>query len=160
MKHWSETYGMGGPEAHASVSDASKAIATKALLTAIQACKNGTGTKEQCDMVKAMAREAVNATGRNLEDLRSLGTVTIPANPLFPFPIEVPAGDLAEAAGGAVKVYQEVGPGKALSTAARVIGWAGDHPYLALGLAGTVIGAITLGPALLQVAPLLLARRR
>ncbi len=158
MNHWSASYAVGADEAGMTAN--ARAIATDALLKAIQACKNGTGTKAQCDMVKALAREAVASTGKNLEELKSLGTITIPANPIVPFPIEVPAGDLAEAAGGAVKVYQEVGPSKGLSAAARAIGWAGDHPYLALGLVATAGIAVLAGPTLIQVLPLLLIRKR
>lgn len=161
MAHWSDTYGASEISSSQRASNA-QSIATDAMLKAIQACKDGTGTKSQCDMVKALAREMVASTGKNLEELKGMGNITIPANPIVPWPIEVPAGDLAEAAVGVGKVAEAATtmPGAQLGRVAKVLAWAGEHPYLALAIGGGAVAAVTIGPALLQVLPLLLVKRK
>jgi hypothetical protein len=152
-----------GAEIDNAASNAAKAIATRALVAALAACKAGTCTPEQQAMVTAMAKDAVQQTGKTFEELKGdqrTISVTLPP-PAPPIPIDVKVSDLAEAAKPFIAIPEAAAKAASgsIGTTARVLGWIGDHPNLTLGLVAAGVGVWLLGPI---AAPLVLgiARRR
>lgn len=133
-----------------AVADAAKAMATRALTAAIAACKAGTCTAEQRQLVTDMAREAINRTGKSFEDLQADNrTIPIPLPPAGYPVLDVKISDLAGAAKPLVSIPQAAAD--SVGTGARILGWIGENPRLTLGLVAAGVGVWVFGPALAPV---------
>lgn len=143
------------PEVGASISELQAQMGANqaAIVAAAMAAQAGTATDEQKALLLKLSQLAVQgaqaAQGVKLsEDKR---TIIIPGPGGIPIPI--PLTDLAEAAKVAELPKTAIGDaGASLGTMARVLGWFGENPRLALAVAGGAVATWFLGPVLLPVA--------
>jgi hypothetical protein len=118
------------------------------------------------ELLEEQLGQALSTIKANSKNLKSDGRVIwLPLAAGMPVPVPISLlADMAAAgsssAESVIKIYNAVGPAKGIKTAAGILGWAGEHPYLALGIAGAVVGTVLIGPAVVQLLPMLLLKRK
>lgn len=161
--------GAGIEEEVSGLADVQEQIAAQAaaIAAAHNAAKAGQATPEQTELILALARQAVQATGVAADQLKTVDREVTLVTPTG-IPIKVKVSDIGTALsdiGTALEGLSNVAalPGSAatstVATSAKVLGWIGENPRLTLGLVAAGLGLWIAGPFIVPIV-LGVARRR